>query len=72
MRKELAAREISRVVIDPLGIHARRGDNRRDGKRLLALMKLRVKANDALVLRFEGAGEEAAAAAMQDYLAEIL
>ena len=49
-----------------------RGDDKCDGKRLLALMKLKVKANDALILRFEGADEEAAAMEIQRYLAEVL
>lgn len=42
------------------------------GKKLLALMKMRVKAGETLVLRFEGDDEEAAAAAVQTYLSEIL
>jgi len=49
-----------------------RGEDTCDGKKLLALMKLKVKTNDALTIRFEGEDEDAAAAATQSYLAEIL
>jgi len=49
-----------------------RGENKCDGKKLLALMKMRVKEGQTLTLQFEGGDEEAAAHAAQDYLAEIL
>jgi phosphocarrier protein len=42
------------------------------GKKLLALMKMRVKPGDTLALRFEGADEAAAAGATLAYLSEIL
>ena len=49
-----------------------RGEDTCDGKKLLALMKMRVKTGQTITLRFEGDDEEAAAAAAQSYLAETL
>jgi phosphocarrier protein len=84
-------KEITYVIKDPLGIHARpaglfvkklmefasavtvtRGDDSCDGKKLLALMKMRVKTGETLVLKFEGADEDSAAAAAEAFLAESL
>ena len=49
-----------------------RGDDSCEGKKLLALMKLRIKTGQTITLRFEGDDEEAAAEAAKNYLAEIL
>ncbi|MCL2601314.1 MAG: HPr family phosphocarrier protein [Treponema sp.] len=49
-----------------------RGEDKCDGKKLLALMKMRVKEGQTLTVQFEGGDEEAAANAMQNYMAEIL
>jgi len=49
-----------------------RGEDSCDGKKLLALMKMRVKTGETITVRFEGDDEEAAAAAAAAYLAEVL
>ena len=49
-----------------------RGEDQCDGKKLLALMKMRVKEGQTLTFRFEGSDEEAAATSVGEYLAEIL
>jgi len=49
-----------------------RGDDECDGKKLLALMKMRVKEGHTLTVRFDGDDEDAAAKAVRDYMAEIL
>jgi phosphocarrier protein len=86
-------KEITYVIKDPLGIHARpaglfvkklaefrstitisRSDTgvSCDGKRLLALMKLKVKQNDTVVITAEGEDEDAAIEAAQAYLSANL
>jgi len=84
-------KEISYVIKDPLGIHARpagllikeiqkfssavtisRGNDHCDGKKLLALMKMRVKTGETLVVKAEGPDEEAAVKAAADFLAANL
>jgi len=49
-----------------------RGEDVCDGKKLLALMKMRVKQGETLVLGVEGADEEACAAAAGEFLAANL
>ena len=49
-----------------------RGNDKCEGTKMLALMKMRVKAGESITLQFEGADEEAAAAETQSYLAELL
>jgi phosphocarrier protein len=49
-----------------------RGDDSCDGKRLFALMKMRVKTGETIVLRVEGADEGNAAAAAEAFLSESL
>ena len=49
-----------------------RGDDECDGKKLLALMKMRVKEGQTLTIRFDGDDEDAAAKSVRDYMAEIL
>ncbi|MCL2558533.1 MAG: HPr family phosphocarrier protein, partial [Treponema sp.] len=49
-----------------------RGEDQCDGKKLLALMKMRVKEGQTLTFRFEGDDEDAAARSLGEYLAEIL
>jgi phosphocarrier protein len=48
-----------------------RGDDRCEGK-LLALMKMRVKAGETIAVSFEGEDEDAAAAAALAFLTEHL
>ncbi|MDR1250434.1 MAG: HPr family phosphocarrier protein [Treponema sp.] len=43
-----------------------------DGKKLLALMKLKVKRNDAIIIKAEGEDEAAAIEAAQAYLSKNL
>jgi phosphocarrier protein len=43
-----------------------------DGKKLLALMKLKVKQNDAVILKAEGGDEDAAIEAAREFLAANL
>ena len=50
----------------------RRNQDRIEGKRLLALMKLRVKQGETITVNFEGADEEAAAEAAEAFLKENL
>jgi phosphocarrier protein len=54
------------------GVTVSRGDATCDGKKLLALMKMRVKTGETLGLRFDGPDEDAAAAAAQAFLSENL
>ena len=49
-----------------------RGGDKCEGKKMLALMKMRVKANETITLQFVGADEEIAASATQSYLSELL
>jgi phosphocarrier protein len=49
-----------------------RGEESCDGKKLLALMKLRVKAGETITVRFEGDDEEAACDACRAFLSETL
>lgn len=49
-----------------------RGGDSCDGKKLLALMKMRVKTSETITVRFEGADEEAAATAALAFLTEQL
>jgi len=49
-----------------------RGNDKCEGKKLLALMKLQIKAGQAITLQFTGDDEDAAAAAVQEYLTAIL
>jgi phosphocarrier protein len=50
----------------------KRGDDSCDGKKLLALMKMRVKTGETISLRFDGADEDEAAAAAEAFLSEKL
>jgi phosphocarrier protein len=43
-----------------------------DGKKLIALMKLRCKTGDTITLQFSGADEAAAAEAAEAYIKELL
>jgi phosphocarrier protein len=49
-----------------------RGADSCDGKKLLALMKLRVKEGETITLKFEGTDEDAACAAALAFLSENL
>lgn len=49
-----------------------RGGDSCDGKKLLALMKMRVKTGETISLKFDGADEDAAAAAAESFLSENL
>jgi phosphocarrier protein len=49
-----------------------RGENNCDGKKMLALMKMRVKTGETISLKFEGADEDAAAQAAEAFLSENL
>jgi phosphocarrier protein len=49
-----------------------RGDDQCDGKKVLALMKMRIKNGDAITVQFEGKDENDAAAALRNYLPQIL
>ena len=49
-----------------------RGAEGCDAKKLLALMKMRVKAGETITLRISGGDEEAAAAAAEAFLSENL
>ena len=49
-----------------------RGADKCEGKKLLALMKMRVKVNETITVQLEGADEEASAAAAQSFLATTL
>ncbi|MDR2097351.1 MAG: HPr family phosphocarrier protein [Spirochaetaceae bacterium] len=49
-----------------------RGGDSCDGKKLLALMKLRVKTGETISLQFNGADEDAAAKAAEIFLSEYL
>jgi len=49
-----------------------RGSDRCEGKKMLALMKMRVKAGEEITLQFKGTDEEAAATAVKTYLSEVL
>jgi phosphocarrier protein len=49
-----------------------RGTDSCDGKNLLALMKMRVKTGETIVLQFKGADENKAAAAAEAFLTENL
>ena len=48
------------------------GDGRCDGNKLLALMKMRVKAGDTITMQFEGSDEEDAAIVLEKYISEVL
>jgi len=47
-----------------------RGNDSCDGKKLLALMKMRVKQDETITVKFEGSDEEAACAAALAFLQE--
>ena len=49
-----------------------RGQDKMEGKRLLALMKMRVKQNETITVSFEGADEEDAAKAAEAFLSANL
>ena len=49
-----------------------RGSDSCDGKKLLALMKMRVKVGETITLKFEGDDEEAACEAALAFLSENL
>jgi len=49
-----------------------RGSDKCEGKKMLALMKMLVKSGEEIKIQFDGADEEAAAAALEAYLPEIL
>jgi phosphocarrier protein len=49
-----------------------RGQDKMEGKRLLALMKLRVKQGETITVSFEGADEEDAAKAAEAFLSANL
>jgi phosphocarrier protein len=50
----------------------KRGGDSCDGKKLLALMKMRVKTGEAISLQFDGADEAPAAEAAEAFLSENL
>jgi len=50
----------------------RRGDDSCDGKKLLALMKMRVKQGETLVIQADGPDEDACVAEAGKFLAENL
>ena len=50
----------------------RKDNDECDGKKLLALMKMRIKEGHTLTLRFNGIDEDSASAAVESYLPEIL
>lgn len=54
------------------GVTVSRGEDQCDGKKLLALMKMRVKTGETIALQFDGADEDAAATAAQAFLSENL
>ncbi|MDR1956809.1 MAG: HPr family phosphocarrier protein [Treponema sp.] len=49
-----------------------REDQQADGKKLIALMKLRLKCGQTVTVRAEGADEDAAIAAARDFLSQNL
>ena len=49
-----------------------RGGDSCDGKKLLALMKMRVKEGETIFLKFDGADEDAAARAAEAFLTSNL
>jgi phosphotransferase system HPr (HPr) family protein len=84
-------KELSYVITDPNGIHARpagllvakmqgfesaisysSGEKTADGKKLFALMKMRVKQHDTLTISAEGSDEDAAIEAAREFLSANL
>jgi phosphocarrier protein len=54
------------------GVAISRGGDSCDGKKLLALMKMRVKTGETITLKFDGGDEDAAAVAAQEFLSAHL
>lgn len=54
------------------GVTITRGADSCDGKKLLALMKLRIKAGDTVTFKFDGADEAEAAKAAETFVKGLL
>jgi phosphocarrier protein len=54
------------------GVTITRGADSCDGKKLLALMKLRCKTGETITFKFDGADEAEAAKAAEAYVKELL